>query len=134
MRPSALTSPFLRAFRAIRCHSEHRVARTAVPEPRRHSDNDLHHRVWLWTLEVCVCVYSFHYTSEGGRANPTATLHEGTGYHATAGLPHGSINAKTNMQGGNAACAQSFSKREEANQEACRRRGPGLVDDDSRRR
>ena len=35
------------------------------------------------------CVYSFLYTSEGGRTNPTATLHEGTGYHGTTGLPHG---------------------------------------------
>ena len=48
---------------------------------------------------LCVCVYSFLYTSEGGRASTTTTLHVGTGYHATAGLPHGSVNAKTKMQG-----------------------------------
>ena len=36
-----------------------------------------------------------------GRAgySTTTTLHVGTGCHATAGLPHGSVNAKTKMQG-----------------------------------
>ena len=60
----------------------------------------------------CVCVYSFLYTSEGGRTNPTATLHEGTGYHGSAGLTH-----ELALLVGHAACVRSFSKRVEASQE-----------------
>ena len=67
-------------------------------------------------------MYSFLYTSEGGRTNPTATLHEGTGYHGSAGLTH-----ELALWVVHAACVRSFSKRVEASQEACRRRGPGLV-------
>ena len=69
------------------------------------------------------------YTSEGGRTNPTATLHEGTGYHGSAGLTH-----ELALWVVHAACVRSFSKRVEASQEACRRRGPGLVVADRRRR
>ena len=78
-------------------------------------------------LPQLVCVYSFLYTSEGGRTNPTATFHVGTGYHRSAGLTH-----ELALRVGHAACVGSFSKRVRGQPGMSSSRGPGLVDADRR--
>jgi hypothetical protein len=119
-------TPRHRQHRQHRQHWQHRPPGT----PRHHPTNPAPpdpggtggtYHYFLVVYLACVCVY-FPLYILGGWARATTTFHKGTGYHGSAGLPHG---FRQNIgEGEKAACVRSFSKPESTNQEAAECRGP----------